>query len=256
MYEQGHRRRDVGRLDGKVALISGAARGQGAEEARLFAEEGAKVVLGDVAHEEGQRIAEDVGGIYVPLDVSREADWIEAVAVAEETFGGLHILVNNAAILRRAPIEECTLQEYEQVIAVNQTGVFLGMKSAVRVMKRTGGSIVNISSTAGIRGPANNVAYVASKFAIRGMTKVAANEFARYGIRVNSVHPGLIETPMIDPFFDETAIETFAARQLINRLGTSREVAEMVLFLASDASSYSTGAEFICDGGVTTGNRQ
>jgi 3alpha(or 20beta)-hydroxysteroid dehydrogenase len=245
----------VGRLEGKVALISGAARGQGAEEARLFAQEGAKVVLGDVVHEEGQRVAEEVGGIYLPLDVSREADWIAAVAAVEEQFGALHILVNNAAILRRAPIEECTLDEYEQVIAVNQTGVFLGMKSAVRVMKRTGGSIVNISSTAGIRGPANNVAYVASKFAIRGMTKVAANEFAKYGIRVNSVHPGLIETPMIDPFFDDVAIEAFAARQLINRLGTSREVAEMVLFLASDASSYSTGAEFICDGGVTTGNR-
>ncbi|KAA0698331.1 SDR family NAD(P)-dependent oxidoreductase [Neorhizobium sp. P12A] len=245
----------MGRLDGKVALISGAARGQGAEEARLFAEEGAKVILGDIEHEEGQRVAQEVGGIYVPLNVAKEADWIAAVAVAEEKFGALHILVNNAAILRRAPIEDCTLEEYEQVIAVNQTGVFLGIKSAVRLMKRTGGSIVNISSTAGIRGPANNVAYVASKFAIRGMTKVAANEFAKYGIRVNSVHPGLIETPMIDPFFDDEAIRTFAARQLINRLGTSREVAEMVLFLASDASSYSTGAEFICDGGVTTGNR-
>jgi 3alpha(or 20beta)-hydroxysteroid dehydrogenase len=238
-----------------VALITGAARGQGAEEARLFAEEGAKVVLTDVIDDEGRRVAEDCGGIYLSLDVSSETAWTAAVRLVEERFGALHILVNNAAILRRAPIEDCTLEDYEGVIAVNQTGVFLGMKASVRLMKRTGGSIVNISSTAGIRGPANNIAYVASKFAIRGMTKVAANEFAQYGIRVNSVHPGLIETPMIDPFFDEKAIETFAARQLINRLGTSREVAEMVLFLASDASSYSTGAEFICDGGVTTGNR-
>jgi 3alpha(or 20beta)-hydroxysteroid dehydrogenase len=245
----------MGRLDGKVALISGAARGMGAEEARLFATEGARVVLGDVLHEEGRRLADEIGGLYVPLDVADEAAWTTAVAAAEARHGALHILVNNAAILRRAPIEECSLEEFERVVAVNQTGTFLGMKAAVRLMKATGGSIVNISSTAGIRGPANNIAYVASKFAVRGMTKVAANEFAKYGIRVNSVHPGLIETPMIDDFFDLAGTEAFAARQLINRLGTAREVAEMVLFLASDASSYSTGAEFICDGGVTTGNR-
>ncbi|MDE1992100.1 MAG: SDR family oxidoreductase [Rhizobiaceae bacterium] len=246
----------MGRLDGKVALISGGARGMGAEEARLFAAEGAKVVLGDVLHEEGSKLAQEIGGLYVPLDVSREADWNEAVATIEREFDGLHVLVNNAAILKRARIEDTSLDLFEQVIAVNQTGVFLGMKAAVRLMKNSGGSIVNISSTAGIRGPANNIAYVASKFAVRGMTKVAANEFAAYGIRVNSVHPGLIETPMLDDFYDQAAIDAFAARQLINRLGTGREVAEMVLFLASDASSYSTGAEFICDGGVTTGNRQ
>ncbi|MDL2399133.1 SDR family oxidoreductase [Rhizobium mayense] len=246
----------MGRLDGKVALISGAARGMGAEEARLFAAEGAKVVLADVIHDQGRKLAKEIGGLYVPLNVASEADWNDAIAAIERNFGALQILVNNAAILRRAPIEACSLDMYEEVIAVNQTGVFLGMKTAVRLMKNTGGSIVNISSTAGIRGPANNVAYVASKFAVRGMTKVAANEFARYGIRVNSVHPGLIETPMIDPFLDQEGIDAFAARQLINRLGTAREVAEMVLFLASDASAYSTGAEFICDGGVTTGNRQ
>ena len=246
----------MGRLDGKVALISGAARGMGAEEARLFAAEGAKVVLADVIHDQGRKLAKEIGGLYLPLNVASEADWNDAIAAIEKNFGALQILVNNAAILRRAPIEDCSLDMFEEVIAVSQTGVFLGMKAAVKLMKNTGGSIVNISSTAGIRGPANNVAYVASKLAVRGMTKVAANEFAKYGIRVNSVHPGLIETPMIDPFLDQEAIDAFAARQLINRLGTAREVAEMVLFLASDASAYSTGAEFICDGGVTTGNRQ
>ncbi|MDL2404999.1 SDR family oxidoreductase [Rhizobium calliandrae] len=243
----------MGRLDGKVALISGAARGMGAEEARLFAAEGAKVVLADVIHDQGRKLAQEIGGFYVPLNVASEADWSDAIGAIERNFGTLQILVNNAAILRRAPIEECSLDMFEEVIAVNQAGAFLGVKAAVRLMKNTGGSIVNISSTAGIRGPANNVAYVASKFAVRGMTKVAANEFARYGIRVNSVHPGLIESPMIDPFLDQTAIDAFAARQLINRLGTAREVAEMVLFLAS---AYSTGVEFICDGGVTTGNRK
>lgn len=243
------------RLDGKVALITGAARGQGAAEARLFAAHGARVVLADLDGPEGVALAAEIGGMFLPLDVTSESDWQAAIAAIEAAHGRLDVLVNNAGILRRARIEDTDLALFNATVAVNQTGVFLGMKAAVWLMKPTGGSIVNVSSTAGLRGAPEHLAYCASKFAVRGMTKVAAIEFAPYGIRVNSVHPGLIETPMLDPFLDGAAMSAFTERQLVNRAGTPDEVAQMVLFLASDASSYSTGVEFICDGGLTTGSR-
>ncbi len=244
-------------LEGKVALISGAARGMGAEEARLFASEGAKVVLGDVLDEEGEKTAAEIGAsaLYVHLDVTRETDWLAAVAKAEETFGKLDILVNNAGILRFGLLEHTPLEEYEQVVKVNQTGTFLGMKSAVAAMRRAGGgSIVNISSLAGIQGVGGAFSYTASKFAVRGMTKVAAIEFGPAGIRVNSVHPGGIETPMTQPYGATSSDgEPPAINSPIPRIGRPEEVANLVLWIASDKSSYCTGSEFLIDGGECAG---
>jgi 3alpha(or 20beta)-hydroxysteroid dehydrogenase len=247
----------MGRLAGKVALISGGARGQGAEEARLFVREGAKVVIGDVLAAEGRALAADLGeaAIFVDLDVADEHSWNAAVRAVEKHFGRLDILVNNAGILRRNLIEDCSAEEFGRVVAVNQLGVFLGMKAAVRLMKATGGSIVNISSTAGFKAAAGHVAYVGSKYAVRGMTKVAAIEFGKYDIRVNSVHPGLVATDMIRDRYDDAGMVAFTKDQLVNRPGRAADVANMVLFLASDESAYSTGAEFICDGGYMTGAR-
>jgi 3alpha(or 20beta)-hydroxysteroid dehydrogenase len=239
-------------LSGKVALVTGAARGMGAATARLLAAEGARVVLADV--EDATALADEIGGRFRRLDVTSEADWQAAVDSCSTIEGRLDILVNNAGILRRAPLTETSREMFDLVVAVNQTGPFLGMKIAAPLMARQGGSIVNVSSTAGLRGAPGHAAYVASKFALRGMTKVAAIEFAPLGIRVNSVHPGLIETPMIDPYVAEGTAAS-VSRQLIDRVGNPAEVAAMILFLASDASSYSTGAEFLCDGGLMTGVR-
>lgn len=244
-------------LEGKVALISGAARGMGAEEARLFASEGAKVVLGDVLDEEGEKTAAAIGesALYVHLDVTSEEDWRAAVEKTEEAFGKLDILVNNAGILRFGLLEHTSLEEYELVVKINQTGTFLGMKSAVAAMRRAGGgSIVNISSLAGIQGVGGACSYTASKFAVRGMTKVAAIEFGPSGIRVNSVHPGGIETPMTRPYGAESAAgESPAYRSPIARIGRPDEVANLVLWVASDKSSYCTGSEFVIDGGECAG---
>jgi 3alpha(or 20beta)-hydroxysteroid dehydrogenase len=246
-----------GELEGKVALISGAARGMGAEEARLFVLEGAKVVLGDILDEEGAKTAAEIGesAAYVHLDVTNEADWLAAVAKAEQAFGKLDILVNNAGILRFGLLEHTPLEEFESVVKVNQTGTFLGMKSVVAAMRRAGGgSIVNISSLAGIQGVGGAFSYTASKFAVRGMTKVAAIEFGPVGIRVNSVHPGGIETPMTRPFgIDSTPAETHEYRSPIPRIGRPDEVANLVLWVASDKSSYCTGSEFVVDGGESAG---
>ena len=244
-------------LEGKVALISGAARGMGAEEARLFASEGAKVVIGDVLDEEGEKTAAAIGesALYVHLDVTREADWLAAVKKTEEAFGKLDILVNNAGILRFGLLEHTPLEEFELVIKVNQTGTFLGMKSVAPAMRRAGGgSIVNISSLAGIQGVGGAFSYTASKFAVRGMTKVAAIEFGPAGIRVNSVHPGGIETPMTRPFgADAPAAESHEYTSPIPRIGQPDEVANLVLWVASDKSSYCTGSEFVVDGGESAG---
>jgi 3alpha(or 20beta)-hydroxysteroid dehydrogenase len=247
----------AGDLEGKVALISGAARGMGAEEARLFAREGARVVVGDVLDEEGEKVAAEIGAnaLFAHLDVTSEADWQAAVARAEEAFGKLDILVNNAGILRFGLLENTPLEEYELVIRINQIGPFLGMKTAAPAMRRNGGgSIVNISSLAGMRGLGGAVGYVSSKYAVRGMTKVAAIELGGAGIRVNSVHPGGVETPMTRPFGKDTDPKT--VRQYttpIPRIGRPDEIAQMVLFLASDKSSYCTGAEFVVDGGDLAG---
>ncbi len=248
----------AGDLEGKVALISGAARGMGAEEARLFAANGARVVLGDVLDEEGEKTAAAIGEAarYVHLDVTSESDWQDAVALAESEFGRLDVLVNNAGILRFGPIEKTSLEEYELVIRVNQVGPFLGMKAAAPALRRAGGgSIVNISSLAGMQGVAGLVSYASSKFAVRGMTKVAALELGGDGIRVNSVHPGGVETPMTRPLgdSDEPADEPEYTTP-IPRIGRPEEIAQLVLFLASEKSSYCTGSEFVVDGGGLAGS--
>ena len=246
-----------GRLEGKVALISGAARGMGAAEARLFVAEGANVLLGDVRDEDGEALAKELGGsaAYVGLDVTDEASWQAAVAGAEERFGKLDVLVNNAGILHFSPLEQTELDDWERVIRVNQTGTFLGMKTAAPALRAAGGgSIVNISSAAGMEGIAGVIAYSASKWAVRGMTKTAALELGRDGIRVNSVHPGGVNTPMIATreVTEETRTAAYGG-QPIPRIGRPEEVAELVCWLASDASSYSTGAEFVIDGGSLAG---
>ncbi|WP_371227291.1 glucose 1-dehydrogenase [Pseudomonas sp. QE6] len=245
------------RLEGKVALITGAARGQGAAEARLFVEQGGRVVIADLLDEEGARLADELGdaALYQHLDVTSAQQWDAAVQAAEAHFGRLDVLVNNAGILLLAPLEECSLESYRKVIEVNQVGCWLGIKALLPALKRAGGgSIVNLSSTAGMEGVAGGSAYVASKFAVRGMTKSAALELGRYGIRVNSVHPGGIDTPMARPpemaEFDPSA---FYSGLPIPRIGQPEEVARLVLFLASDESSYCTGAEFVVDGGMLAG---
>jgi len=247
----------AGDLEGKVALISGAARGMGAEEARLFVSQGAKVVLGDVLDDEGEKTAAELGesAIYQHLDVTNESDWQAGVAKAESAFGKLDVLVNNAGILRFGPLESTSLEEYELVIRINQMGPFLGMKTAAPAMRRAGGgSIVNISSLAGMTGVAGAVAYTSSKFAVRGMTKVAALELGSAGIRVNSVHPGGVETPMTRPLGDDASnVEVREYTTPIARIGRPDEIAQMVLFLASDKSSYCTGSEFVVDGGDLAG---
>ncbi len=242
----------MGRFDGKVALISGAARGQGAAEARLFAAEGASVVLADVRDDIGKAVATDIGGTaqYQHLDVSDPEAWSATVRSVDEEFGRLDVLVNNAGIFRVASIEEMALEEYLEVIRVNQIGVWLGMKSVLDLMRRSGGgAIINISSVGGLFGFTGMSAYGASKFAVRGMTKVAALEFAPYGIRVNSVHPGMIDTPMIADLRRESGESTYRN----TRPGQPEEVADLVAYLASSESSFCNGAEFVIDGGTSIG---
>jgi cyclopentanol dehydrogenase len=246
----------MGRLDGKVALISGGARGQGATEARLFAREGAKVVFGDVLDEEGRKVEAEIraaGGdaTYTHLDVTNEEDWREAVGTAVNRYGKLDILVNNAGIVRRFSIEETTRQVWDEVMAVNSTGVFLGTKYAIPAMRQAGGgSIINISSISGmiaIGAPAYN----ASKGAVRVFTKVTAVEHARDGIRCNSIHPGPIDTLMLQSGHEDpaTAMERRLRQIPLGRLGTTEDIAYGVLYLASDESSFVTGAELVIDGG-------
>lgn len=244
----------MGRLDGKVALLTGAARGQGAAAARRFAAEGAKVLIADVLDDEGKALANELGAAYQHLDVGREEDWSAAVDRAVDEFGSLTVLVNNAGILHFAELGKTTLADYERVIRVNQIGAFLGMRSVVEPMSRAGtGSIVNVSSVEGLAGMPFLVAYTASKFAIRGMTKVAALELGSKGIRVNSVHPGMIDTKMVSDAAGGTEIDTsWVGRKVaLGRVGQPGEIANLVVFLASDESSYSTGAEFVADGGAT-----
>jgi 3alpha(or 20beta)-hydroxysteroid dehydrogenase len=247
----------MGRLDGKVALITGGARGQGASHARRFVAEGARVIVADVLDEPGAQLTADLGppATYVHLDVSDEASWDAAIAATAESFGRLDVLVNNAGILRVAPLADTELADYRAVIDVNQIGCFLGMRAAARTMGAAGGgSIVNVSSIAGLQGMPGVIAYVASKFAIRGMTKAAAIELGHQGIRVNAVHPGTIDTPMIAVGdFDGVDQDALYASLPIPRIGQPDDVSHLMVFLASDESAYCTGGEFVVDGGVTAG---
>jgi 3alpha(or 20beta)-hydroxysteroid dehydrogenase len=245
----------MGRLDGKVAIITGAARGQGEAEARLFASEGASVVLGDVLDDLGQAVADDIGihARYVHLDVSNASDWAAAVDVAD-ALGPYTVLVNNAAIVRPASIEDTSLDDYNAVINVNQIGCFLGMKHALEPMRaHGGGAIVNISSVDGMKSTNGLISYSASKWAVRGMTKTAAIEWGRYGIRVNSIHPGGVNTLMGNPMSDPRVEKVPFQFQAIARIGYPPEIAAAALFLVSDEASYITGTELVVDGGWLAG---
>lgn len=244
----------MGKLDGRVALITGGARGQGAAEAELFASEGATVVITDVLDDDGKQTAARLGGTYLRQDVTDETRWGAVVDDVVGRHGRLDILINNAGVYRNESLLDATLTTYRQVIDVNQVGVFLGMRAAAKpMMEQNRGAIVNISSVAGLRGGAGGFAYSASKWAVRGMTKSAAVQLARYNIRVNSIHPGLIETAMLHsiPGIDAGGLDTALRRVPMRRVAEASEVAKLTLFLASDDSSYSTGAEFIIDGGMT-----
>jgi len=240
------------RLKGKIILISGGARGQGAAEARLFVAEGARVVIGDVLETEGKRLADQLGpaAVFVKQDVTLEADWAEAIAAASG-MGGLHGLVNNAGIYQPRTLMETDAALFERHMRINQLGCFLGMKAVVPIMEQSGGgSIANISSVAGLRGSPGAIAYSATKWALRGMTKAAAIDLAQRKIRVNSIHPGPIDTDMLKVRTPEQNAERLQ-RVPMNRMGTAEEVAQLVLFLLSDESGYITGAEVAIDGGAT-----
>ena len=240
------------RLQNKIILITGAARGQGAAEARLFVREGARVVITDILDEQGQALTRELGDAarFVHHDVASESDWQQAIDVAA-SMGGLHGLVNNAGIYRPASMMETDAELFERHMRINQLGPFLGMKAAVPLLEQSGGgSIVNISSTAGLRGSPRAFAYSATKWALRGMTKTAAADLASLGIRVNSVHPGPIDTEMLSvrtPEQNQQRLQSVPMR----RMGSAEEVADLVLFLLSDESRYMTGAEVAIDGGAT-----
>ena len=246
------------RLENKVALISGGARGMGAVEAKMFVQEGAKVVIGDVLDEDGMQTEAEInetGGecVFVHLDVTDETAWQDAVAAAVDRFGKLDILVNNAGIARINNVEDTTSDEWDLVMDINAKGVFLGTKAAIpEIRKAGGGSIVNISSIAGLTGGRTS-SYAASKGAVRLLTKSSAIQYAGEGIRCNSVHPGVIETPMTTPMMLNTqeGRDLNASRHPLGRVGQPEDIAYRVLFLASDESSFMTGSELVIDGGLT-----
>lgn len=240
----------MARLTGKVALISGGARGMGAAHARRFVAEGARVVLGDVLDDEGKALAAELGesAHYEHLDVREPEQWRAAVAAATERFGGLHVLVNNAGIVNGNLLVDFALEEWQRIIDINLTGTFLGMRAATpALIAAGGGSVVNISSVEGMRGSPGLHGYTATKFAVRGLTKSTALELAQHNIRVNSVHPGLISTPMTE------GIPADFLQIPLGRAAQPDEVSNLVAHLASDESSYCTGAEFVIDGGLTVG---
>lgn len=244
------------RVADKVAIVTGAARGIGAAIAKALVDEGAKVLLTDVLESECRVTAERLGpnARFEPHDVASADDWSRVIQVAMNSYGNVSVLVNNAGIVTLNKIEEVSESEFRRIVDVNMVGVFLGMKAAAETMREAGGgSIINISSVAGIVGNLHALAYTGTKFAVRGMTKAAALELAADNIRVNSVHPGPIQTPMTsnqDGFLEE--MKAICATVPLGRLGQPDEVAKMVLFLASDESSFSTGAEFIVDGGYVS----
>jgi len=246
----------MGRLEGKVAIITGGARGQGAEEARLFSAEGATVVIADVLDDLGKTCAAGIPrASYVHLDVRSEDGWQRTVDDVVATHGRVDVLVNNAGVDLAKRFELTTLEDWERVVGINQTGVFLGMRTVGRAMiaAGTGGSIINVSSVAGMEGVKGRAAYGSTKWAVRGITKTGALEWGVHGIRVNSIHPGFIETPMTADMkvFTDPATRARAEKVVsLGRMGQPIDIAWMALFLASDESSYCTGQEFVVDGGV------
>jgi 3alpha(or 20beta)-hydroxysteroid dehydrogenase len=253
----------VGRLDGKVALITGGARGMGKSHVRHFAAEGARVVFGDVLDAKGAAVAAQLGPgccRYLHHDVTSEADWATAVATVLEAFGRLDVLVNNAGVLKFGSIADMPLADFRHILDVNAVGCWLGMKAVIGPMTAAGGgSIINISSVEGFTGAAGLSAYSASKFAIRGMTKVAAQELGQLGIRVNSVHPGGVLTSMVlEAAESRTTREPDDGSDFIKSMPLARfaepaEISRLVAFLASAEASYSTGSEFVADGGILSG---
>ena len=241
------------RLAGKVALVSGGARGMGASHVRTLVAEGAKVVFGDILDDEGKAVAAEVGpnshaARYVHLDVTKPDDWEAAVATAISEYGGIDVLVNNAGIINVGLLEDYAISEWQRILDVNLTGVFLGIRAVVKPMKEAGrGSIINISSIEGLAGTIACHGYTATKFGVRGLTKSAALELGPSGIRVNSIHPGLIKTPMTEWVPDDLF------QTALGRAAEPREVSNLVVYLASDESSYSTGSEFVVDGGCVAG---
>jgi 3alpha(or 20beta)-hydroxysteroid dehydrogenase len=249
----------MGRLDGKVAVITGGARGMGKSHVRHFVSEGARVVFGDVLDDKGAAVAAGLGEEscrYVHHDVTSEADWARAVDTALDAFGALDILVNNAGVLRFATIADMPLADFRRILEVNTVGCWLGMKAVIKPMTAAGGgSIVNISSIEGFTGAAGLSAYSASKFAVRGMTKAAARELGQFGIRVNSVHPGGVLTRMVldADGGDDRDGDAFLRAMPLARFAQPVEISRLVAYLASDESSYSTGSEFVADGGILSG---
>lgn len=246
----------MGKLDGKVAIVTGAARGQGEAEARLLAQEGAKVVVTDILVELGEKVAADIGenAMFMKLDVTSEEEWAHVVEETEAKFGPVDVLVNNAGISQVKFISEISVDEFKRTVDINATSQFIGIKTVLPSMKKTGaGSIINCSSALGIVGAPGTTAYTASKFASNGLTKAAALDLAQFGIRVNSIHPGVINTPMLTDGADKDdrteGVSQASAGTPLGRIGTPEEAAKLVLFLACDAT-FCTGSEFVFDGGI------
>lgn len=239
----------MGRLSGKIALISGGARGMGESHARMFVAEGAKVVIGDILVEDGERLARELGdsAVFIHLDVTCYESWQSAVELAQKTFGGLNVLVNNAGIINFGPLTEYSIDDWKKIIDVNLTGQFLGVKAATPLLVDSApSSIINVSSTAGFQGISALHGYTASKFGVRGLTKSVALELASQDVRANSVHPGTVSTPM-------NAGLDVADFNPMRRMGRVEEVSKLLIYLASDESSFTTGTEFLIDGGELAG---
>lgn len=240
----------MSRLRNKIALVSGGARGMGAAHARAIVAEGGKVIIGDLLDIDGKALAEELGdnAAYTHLDVTDFTSWTDAVALAERSFGGLNVLVNNAGIMNSGTLDSYSQQQWDSILAVNLTGQFLGAKAALpQLIRSAPASIINVSSTAGFKGFSALHGYTASKFGVRGLTKSLAMELAHQGVRVNSVHPGAVATAM-------TADLDVAGLNPLARLGTPAELASVIVYLASDESSFATGAEFVVDGGELAGS--
>jgi len=246
----------MSRLSGKVAIVTGGARGMGEATVRLLVENGAKVVIGDVLDEPGQALADDLGdaAVFIHMDVTKKSDWESAVKASEQ-LGPLNVLVNNAAIIFQKTVMDTTEEDFMKIVSINQLGVFLGMQSVFESMKANGGgSIINVSSIDGLQSKNSLVAYSSTKWAVRGMTKAAALEMGKYNIRVNSVHPGGIYTAMHgSDFISVEDANQFYQTHALPRVGLPKEVAAITVFLASDEATYSTGSEFVADGGWNAG---